>query len=232
MKKRNEIKKSFRHFCSQSCAAYINNLMRGLRGPKKVKPCAHDGCGNMISRYHVYCSANCRMAKFKIPIDVRRKTVLERIQTFYREHQRIPMKREMQGLYKVARGAFGTWNAAIAAAGFEPNPVMFARRQVAKDGHSCDSLAEKIIDDWFANHGIKHERNAPYYVNRMTADFRVGYTFIEFFGLHGEIKRYDAHMNTKEEVCEVRGLRLIKLFPKDLYTKGRLDELLLPLTTK
>ena len=67
---------------------------------------------------------------------------------FYKLNKRIPVKKEMYDAYGKARDVFGTWNKAIEIAGYEPNPVMFAKRCVARDGHQCDSLAEKIIDEW------------------------------------------------------------------------------------
>ena len=61
----------------------------------------------------------------------------------------------MYVVYGKARYVFGTWNNAISAAGYKPNPVMFARHHIASDGHRCDSLAEKIIETRKALGGFK-----------------------------------------------------------------------------
>ena len=60
----------------------------------------------------------------------------------------------MYGVYGEAREIFGSWNNAVEAAGFKPNPVLFAEKHTADDGHHCDSLAEKIIDDWLNSQKI------------------------------------------------------------------------------
>ncbi len=41
---------------------------------------------------------------------------------------------------------------------------MFAHYQIAEDGHKCDSMAEKIIDDYLLQNNIKHERNIPLFM--------------------------------------------------------------------
>ena len=95
---------------------------------------------------------------------------------------------------------FGTWNKAIEATGFKPNPVKFAQKYISNDGHNCDSLAEKIIDDWLYARKIPYERNIPYGRKRMTADFKVNGHLIEFLGLKGELKTYDRLAKIKERL--------------------------------
>jgi hypothetical protein len=36
------------------------------------------------------------------------------------------------------------------------------KKYIAKDGHKCDSFAEKIIDDWLYSNNVEHQRNIPY----------------------------------------------------------------------
>ncbi len=133
----------------------------------------------------------------------------------------------MYSAYKEARRIFGSWNAAIAAAGFKPNPVMFANKYVASDGHVCDSFAEKIIDDWLASRYITHTRNVPYPEDkRLTADFVVGKHWIEFFGLAGELKEYDRLVRRKKNLSRKYHMNLIALYPNDLFPKNRLEKVL------
>jgi len=158
------------------------------------------------------------------------ETLLKKIRDFYTTHGRIPLKREFN-MYAEYRRRFGSWNNAIQLAGFEPNEVIFSRKFTAKDSHVCDSFAERIIDDWLSSHRIEHERNIPYGNTKMTADFGVGNIRIEYFGLLGEVKGYDKIIQRKKDFCEATGLKLIEIYPRDLFKtsagfKRRLGRLL------
>ncbi len=138
------------------------------------------------------------------------------------------MKREMQGSYHSTMLAFNSWNEAIKAAGFTPNSVKFTTRRRARDGHLCDSFAEKIIDDWLHEYSIPHERHAPYGKNKMTADFKVGEIYIEFIGLEGEHRAYDEALARKRRFFRIHNLPVIELRPSDLFPEHSLEEILLP----
>lgn len=96
--------------------------------------------------------------------------LIEKINGFYKNHGRIPLKREFN-MYHEYKRRFGSWNKAVRLAGFDPNPELFSHKFKAIDGHRCDSFTEKIIDDWLYNQRIKHERNFKYGKTKMTADF-------------------------------------------------------------
>ena len=148
------------------------------------------------------------------------------IQNFYAENGRIPLKKELPH-YRSIRGNFGTWNNAIRAAGLEPNPVMFAKKYVAKDGHKCDSLAEMIIDNWLFSRSIPHERSYPYPGDLgLTVDFLIKGFWVEFFGLSGQHKRYDELKELKFSVAKEYKLKLIEIYPEDLFPESKLEELL------
>lgn len=152
--------------------------------------------------------------------------IIKSIKDFYFLHNRIPLKSEF--LYtNPARKRFGSWNKAIKAAGFKPNPVMFTRKHKANDGHICDSLAEKIIDDWLYTKNIDHKRSIPYPGNiHLHVDFVVGNYWIEFFGLHGQHKRYDELRKEKLELAIKYNLKLIEIYPKDLFPDNKLEQIL------
>lgn len=212
------MKKVKKYYCSHFCAAVANNL-------KKTRICANPDCRKEFTgNKRKYCSLAC------VPTPESRyskKIILAEIRRFAQINGRVPLKRELNHLYKIARRHFGTWNAAIKAAGFDPNPVMFANKHVAKDGHKCDSFAEKIIDDWLLAHKICHKRNIPYPANgQFTCDFVVGDKWIEFFGLHGELRRYDEVSRRKLNIARKSGVNLIKLYPKDVIPKKNLNLLL------
>ena len=153
------------------------------------------------------------------------RTIILSINDFNKKHGRIPLKKEFSHP-NAARKRFGTWNNAIEATGFDTNPVLFAKHQVAKDGHMCDSIAEMIIDNYLFNNGILHERNYPYPEGTYTFDFKIGEKFIEYFGLAGEHKRYDELRDIKQKMAKKYKLNLVEIYPKDLYPNDRLGQIL------
>jgi hypothetical protein len=125
----------------------------------------------------------------------------------------------------LARRFFGTWNNAIEAAGYDPNPVMFAKHYIAKDGHKCDSMAEKIVDDWLYERQVEHRVHVPYpWHNGMKCDFLVGDTWIEIFGLAGNVARYDELKREKLYLADKFKLKVFNLMLKDVYSKNKLDQ--------
>ncbi len=153
-----------------------------------------------------------------------RDKLITLLKDFYTQHKRIPTKRDFMPMYGSFFRTFGTWNNAIRKAGFSPNPVLFAKKYIANDGHKCDSLAEKIIDDWLTARKIPHERNIQYFDTRFTADFKIGNTLVEFFGLHNQLKRYDFLMKKKLKMIKKHKLSLIPLYPEDVFPTVKLGE--------
>jgi hypothetical protein len=223
----NELKKSRsgRVFCSLSCAAIVNNQIRCSK--LKPKICKAPGCLKKMPSGNKYCSRECATAvRRRNGVDIK-KEVLNKIKSFYNRKQRIPVKREMYGLYKRARKVFGTWNKAIKAAGFEPNPVIFSKKFIAKDGHICNSFAEKIIDDWLYERKIEHRREVSYPENKLlSVDFVIGNNFIEYFGLNGVISEYDELIKEKRKLSKKYKLSLIEIYPKDLFPQNRLSKII------
>lgn len=156
-----EVIKSNKLFCSISCSAKYYGL-------KAHNNCAHkcklSGCDNYVSatdNRKMYCSPEC-LKKYQKLSSYTAESVIKSIREFYLQNGRIPLKYEMGALYAPARQHFGTWNNAIQAAGYDPNPVMFAKHYLAKDGHKCDSMAEKIVDYWLYARDIEHKIHVPY----------------------------------------------------------------------
>ncbi len=222
-RKKADLGKTERSFCSHSCAAEFYNLRR----VRKTRICANPSCSSTFYGDNKYCSAACipkRESKYSAQV------ILEEIRNFKSEHERIPTKMDLMKIYRVTREFFGTWNNAIKKAGFEPNPVMFAKKYIAKDGHRCDSLAEMIIDDWLYVRDISHKRSYPYPSNLgLTVDFLVEDFWIEFFGLSGQHKRYDEPKAIKISLASKLKLSLIEVYPKHLFPENKLDEVLKPL---
>ncbi len=151
-----------------------------------------------------------------------RNDLLKRINNFFELHGRIPLKREFNS-NRVYRKHFGTWNNAIKEAGFETNRVLFAKKFIARDGHTCDSFTEKVIDDYLSSQNIFHLRDISYPGHKKyRTDFKIGEVFVEFFGLAKEMKSYDVILKRKRELCKKFAVQLIELYPNDIYGKGKL----------
>lgn len=121
---------------------------------------------------------------------------------------------------------FGSWFAALVAAGVLPDGSrqgIFGTECLAKDGHRCLSLAEKTIDDFLTAEGVTHEKEVTYPGASYRADFSVGETFIEFFGLQS---REDYALKTKKKIehCQNAGICLIEIYPEDLVDASRLRQ--------
>jgi len=218
----NQFKKSVsgRIFCSLSCAASVNNSEFPKR-KKRVRECNY--CSKKFSGDGKnYCSKKC---KDNAQI-ISKEDLCEQIKEFYKRNKRIPFKRESHH-YTAARLRFGTWNKAIKSAGFKPNPVMFAKKHTANDKHICDSLAEKIIDDWLYARKIKHRINVPYPGDEsLTADFVTKDNWIEFLGLVGVINKYDRLVERKRRLVKRYKLPLIEIYPKDLFPINNLKKII------
>lgn len=158
-----------------------------------------------------------RLAKARDEQRYSAEELLDKIRNFHAKHGRIPLKREFNSL-RVFRQHFGSWNNAIVEAGFNPNPVLFAKKFKAKDGHVCDSFSEKIIDDWLHDNDFTHVRNVRYGSTKFTADFGLGNnTVLEFFGLAKVQKEYDAIILTKRRLARTLGWHFIEIYPEDMY---------------
>lgn len=247
------------NYCSNSCAAKINNFNK-VRNPhgfnnctsknknlvKKVfsfegtnygnrkynkvpKYCLRPFCYNKISLRSKYCSVTCQRIHQSPKLYEYRNLVLTKIHSFVYSHSRIPTKRELDCIYKIACKVFGSWNKAIESAGYTPNPVLFANKHVALDGHKCDSFAEMIIDNWLFDRGIEHSINISYPENnRYTVDFKVDDYWIEYFGLLGSVTKYKKSFEMKLKLSKKYNIKLIKIYPSDLFPVCNLDTLLEP----
>lgn len=217
-----EIPRSGICFCSNSCSAIFYNSKR-----RKIRICPI--CNKQFYGKRKYCSKACLSDSFNLRpklIKVSKNQIIRDIQKFYIKHGRIPLKREYHH-YNATRLRFGTWNKTIKAAGFNPNPAMFAKKYKAKDGHACDSLSEKIIDDWLYNKQLEHKTNVPYPGNPIfTCDFVVGKHFIEFFGLDKVHPRYTQLAKAKRRLAQKHNLNIIELKPEHIFPENKLDTVL------
>ena len=91
-------------------------------------------------------------------------------------------------------------------------------------------MAEKIIDDWLFERDIKHKTKVPYNYHNMTADFKIGNIYVEFFGLRGQLEKYDKLVKEKESLWKEKNLKVIKIYPGDLFPKNKLDKIFVKIT--
>lgn len=151
--------------------------------------------------------------------------MIDKTKEFVLNNNRLPSKREYQKDYKKIYYCFGSWNNMIKLCGFCPNTEKFSKKHIANDGHKCDSLSEKIIDDWLYARNIPHKTKVIYpWNNGMSADFKVNDIWIELFGLCGQLKTYDKLMENKLRKIKEYNLNLISLYLSDIFPKSKLDK--------
>lgn len=214
------------NYCSKSCAAIVNNRVfpKWKVGPRK---CANVRCENIVKGWLKYCSAKCREG-------VRRRftkqALLQNLRNIASTLGRVPAKREALQICYACVYYFGSWNNAVTEAGLAPNRShsqrMYKRMSAkALDGHTCDSISEAIVDNWLTEHYISHQRDVRYPETNHLADWEIQKSvFIEYFGLARDSPRYDRAVRRKRRLCRRYGIRLIEIYPHDLYPKIVLDD--------
>ncbi|KKT51031.1 MAG: hypothetical protein UW44_C0018G0001, partial [Candidatus Collierbacteria bacterium GW2011_GWB2_44_22] len=158
-------------YCSRNCSATLSNSLRAE--PFALVKCANKDCNNFLKNHESkYCSTECVNKSKKGLSSYTKEGLMQIIQKFQLDNGRIPTKAELGHLNRPARNNFGTWNNLIKIAGLTPNEVIFSKKYIANDGHRCDSLSEKIVDDWLFARNIKHQVHIKYpWHNGMSADF-------------------------------------------------------------
>lgn len=219
------------NYCSSSCAAIINNKRYPKKHPRpEFRVCVK--CGKRFRKStgnKKYCSLKCRReAERHTP-----KEILEIIKDTVQRLGRIPARRELRGIDGACRRFFGSWNNAVAAAGFEPNRShsdrMYKRIIIkALDGHFCDSASEAIIDNWLTKNNIAHERDIHYPNTHHKADWGIVFKnqkiFVEYFSLVNDSPRYDRAIKKKKQLCQKNNISLIEIYPKDIFPRNFLNQ--------
>lgn len=94
------------------------------------------------------------------------------------------------------------------------------KRYPCKDGHEARSLYEQRVDDWLHDHGLEHEVEPAYpWDRRYRADFRVGDTYIEVWGVTDN-EKYQDRKRMKIERCKAESIPLIQINHWQ-FAKGR-----------
>ena len=219
------------NYCSRSCAVIVNNK----KSPKRkaqLKTCIK--CGRHFKKGNgnlKYCSIKCRREARSYTSE----QLIDIIKQFTQKFERVPARREMEGIVKSCIKIFGSWNNAIQAAGFIPNRShdnrMYKRVSTkAIDGHLCDSVSELLIDNWLYKNNILHERDVYYPKTHHKADWAVSIKnknkkiFVEYFGSANDSPRYDRAIKEKKKLCHKNKISLVPIYRQNLYPKEFLED--------
>ena len=162
-----------------------------------------------------------------------KKELVDLLKSHFNKNGRVPARREVPEISHKATHLFNSWNKALIAAGLEPHRShdhrMYKRLKAkAQDGHLCDSTSEAIIDNWLYKNKVRHSRNVPYPNTGHLSDWATknDKIFIEYFGLAKDSPRYDRSIREKITMCRKNKIKLIGVYPKDLYPTNKLDKIL------
>jgi hypothetical protein len=121
---------------------------------------------------------------------------------------------------------FRLWNNALIEAEMNLNSGMRGKRSIADDGHHCDSIRERIVDDFLNMHGIPHERDVAYPLHDrynpkrlkrcdfFLQDRKGDSVFLEYAGMN--TPEYFKALEEKKRLAELKGIRLIVVTPREL----------------
>jgi hypothetical protein len=90
---------------------------------------------------------------------------------------------------------------------------------LAEDGTVCLSFPELIITNFFIQNKVSFEKESHYPNSKYRTDWKVGDTFIEYFGLQGN-SAYDEKIVKKRKICLENNIKLIEIYPKDIDALG------------
>lgn len=237
-------------FCSQSCSATHNNTQRGAQ-PLLIKQKIREGvlrryesnghasemraclfCKELFSvqKYRAStrrggcCSRSC-FSGYKVGLPLMSPDqVQEVLLTFYKEHGFITSKTIGSLLYQRAVAAFGTWGNALSLLDIPVrNGSSYRGKNTIRclDGHFADSAEEALLDNWFFQEGITHERNRVYPGTKMQCDFVLCSSgiWVEYLGLFHSKESYRQKYARKVALASKLGVPLLGITP-EVVQKG------------
>jgi len=113
---------------------------------------------------------------------------------------------------------FGSWLALLLEAGILEDGTRKMPRGtqcLARDGHVCLSIAEKMIDDLLTEMGISHEKEVKYPNSKLRCNFFANSVYIEYFGLTGNAE-YDDKTKEKLSLGKRLRIKMLALYPEDV----------------
>lgn len=244
-----EVESSGNVFCSKSCSVTTRNTGRKRTDEEKLKvsiklfrgkipekkqtasrsfhPCAV--CGAKREKKRKTCSKACAsMQKTGEQPLLSAELAKATFDKFVLDNNRVPSQREHSLLLNFARREFKTWNKMILHFGYTPMTKNLSKKRIkCSDGHIVDSVSEKIIDEFLTSHNISHEVHKRYNDSKLISDFFLTdhNVYVEYFGLDGEFVKYDENTQRKLKLFEDNDLKVITVYPKDLFPENKLSEL-------
>jgi hypothetical protein len=120
---------------------------------------------------------------------------------------------------------FGSWLRSLELAGVLEGGYRKTSRGIqviAKDGHICLSLGEKVVDDWLSARGVLHEKEPKYPFHPefnprkfLRADWKVKDTLVEYAGMMKDYE-YSLKMKKKKSLADEANIDVIILTEEDL----------------
>lgn len=95
-------------------------------------------------------------------------------------------------------------------------------KQIAKDGHICDSNSEKIVDNFLYDNGFKHETHVKYPDSKRICDFKIGDIYIEYAGYYNTSEEYNKRIDEKIQYAKNNNLKLYILYN---HSQSSLDDM-------
>lgn len=120
---------------------------------------------------------------------------------------------------------FGSYRKAVKEAELPINAKLWGKSiaRYALNGELCYSTSELVITDFLISHNISYIKEPLYkdYINDdrckfKRADWKVGDYFIEYFGLTG-MSEYDKKTKEKIKICQDNNIKLIEIYPNDMF---------------
>lgn len=155
--------------------------------------------------------------------------IIAHINTMY------PYEITQPGMKKNYKTIFGEWISVLKGCNLIDDAIVrlnIGYSCIAKDGHSCNSLVEKIIDDFFYENNISHDKEPHYPYDEqfnpyemLRADWLINKRcYVEYFGL-SEKEEYKERMERKFSLVEKLNLDFLAIYPGEEYQiKFRLSE--------
>jgi len=129
------------------------------------------------------------------------------------------------------------WTRVLVSTGVVANVRQTARgtMSIARDGHLCRSLGERVIDDFLDSRRVPHDVEPAWPTHqtlnprgRLRADWLLSDgTLVEYVGLAGD-SAYDKKIATKTELATITGIRLLIVMPHQLTDLDRWFKQYLP----
>lgn len=130
---------------------------------------------------------------------------------------------EIGRMYGVTPSAIGKWFQRFEIPLRDNNT--YGQSYTATDGHRVRSRLEFLVDEWLYGHNVEHKYEPYIGAGRFWADFQVGDTYIEIWGMMDN-PAYRQQHDKKLGAYKQLGLKLLSIYPHDFPNLDVLSTLL------